>query len=78
MRITDVNSMNVNAIIAWSQLFNTAIATNCRWRLGVGIPEYIEGGGRGRLCYTQQLVAKLRPRSKRHFKEASKSLDYSG
>ncbi|EFX73890.1 hypothetical protein DAPPUDRAFT_252599 [Daphnia pulex] len=24
--------------VAWSQLFNAAIAANCRWRLGVGFP----------------------------------------
>jgi hypothetical protein len=32
--------------VAWSQLFNAAIAANCHWRLWVEFPEYIEGGGK--------------------------------
>jgi hypothetical protein len=50
--------------VAWSQLFNAAIAANCRWRMRVGFHEYTEGGKT--MCHTQ-LVTKLRPRSKRHF-----------
>ncbi len=39
--------IGVGSGVAWSELFNDAIAANCRWRLEVRFPEYIEGGGEG-------------------------------